>query len=79
MAQEDVDAIGLSILTGGHLAICKKLIEKLQEQGVTDKVVFVGGVIPKRDFPALEAMGIRGIFPGGTPLNESIKFIEENV
>ncbi len=77
--QEDVDGIGLSIMTGGHLQICRKLQEKLKEKGVTDKMVFVGGVIPKRDFAELEAMGIRGIFPGGTPLERTIAFIQENV
>jgi methylmalonyl-CoA mutase C-terminal domain/subunit len=77
--QEDVDGIGLSIMTGGHLQICRKLQEKLKEKGAGDKMVFVGGVIPKRDFAALEAMGIRGIFPGGTPLERTIQFIQENV
>ena len=77
--QEDVDGIGLSILTGGHLQICRKLLGKLKEKGVSDKMVFVGGVIPKRDFAALESMGIRGIFPGGTPLARTIEFIRENL
>jgi methylmalonyl-CoA mutase, C-terminal domain len=77
--QEDVDGIGLSIMTGGHLMICRKLLEKLKDKGVTDKMVFVGGVIPKQDFAALEAMGIRGIFPGGSSLAKTIEFIKENV
>lgn len=77
--QEEVDGIGLSIMTGGHLQICRKLQEKLKEKGASDKMVFVGGVIPKRDFTELEAMGIRGIFPGGTPLERTIQFIQENV
>ena len=77
--QEDVDAIGLSILTGGHLPICRKLLAKLREKGIGDRLVFVGGVIPKRDFPELEGMGIRGIFPGGTPLQQAIEFIQQSV
>lgn len=77
--QEDVDAIGLSILTGGHLPICRKLLEKLRERGAGDKRVFVGGVIPRCDVPELERMGIRGIFPGGTPLRRAIEFIQENI
>jgi methylmalonyl-CoA mutase C-terminal domain/subunit len=77
--QEDVDGIGLSIMTGGHLQICRKLLEKLKDKDAGDKMVFVGGVIPKRDFAELEAMGIRGIFPGGTPLERTIGFIRENV
>ena len=77
--QEAVDGIGLSIMTGGHLRICRKLQEKLKERGVDDKMVFVGGVIPKRDIPALEAMGISGIFPGGTPLDQTISYIREKL
>jgi methylmalonyl-CoA mutase C-terminal domain/subunit len=76
--QEDVDCIGLSIMTGGHLQICRNLQEKLKDKGAGDKMVSVGGVIPKRDIAELEAMGIRGIFPGGTPLQQTIKFIQEN-
>ncbi|MEW6486743.1 MAG: cobalamin B12-binding domain-containing protein [Thermodesulfobacteriota bacterium] len=77
--QEDADVIGLSILTGGHLAICRKLRKLLAEKGAADKLVCVGGVIPSRDFEALRALGVKGIFPGGTPLRETIEFIRENV
>lgn len=77
--QEDVDIIGLSIMTGGHLQICRKLQGILKDKGAGDIMVCVGGVIPKRDFAELEAMGIRGIFPGGTPLEQTISFIRENV
>ena len=77
--QEDVDGIGLSIMTGGHLRICRKLQEKLKEKDASDISVFVGGVIPKRDFAELESMGIRGIFPGGTPLAQTIEFLQNNL
>ncbi len=77
--QEDVDVVGLSIMTGGHLPICRKLVKLLSEQGAGDKLVCVGGVIPSRDFETLRSLGVKGIFPGGTPLEQTIGFIRENV
>lgn len=77
--QEDVDGIGLSILTGGHVPICRKLQTILQQKGAGDKLVFVGGVIPSRDFGVLRELGVKGIFPGGTPLQQTIDFIRANV
>lgn len=75
--QEDVDAIGLSIMSGAHIPLTRKLIEKLKERGITDKKIFVGGVIPSRDIPVLEEMGVHGVFPGGTPIEEVIRRIKE--
>ena len=77
--QEDVDVIGLSIMTGGHLRICRKLQEELKAKDAGDITLVVGGVIPKRDFAELESMGIRGIFPGGTPLAQTIEFLQNNL
>ncbi|MDW7710335.1 MAG: cobalamin B12-binding domain-containing protein [Deferrisomatales bacterium] len=77
--QEDVDVVGLSVMTGGHLPICRKLMGLLRDKGAADKLVCVGGVIPSRDFDALRELGVKGIFPGGTPLEETIRFIRENV
>ena len=77
--QEDVDVIGLSIMSGAHLPICQKLTQKMHEKKMEDTLVVVGGVIPKRDMPPLQKMGIRGIFPGGTPFDESIQWIKTNV
>jgi methylmalonyl-CoA mutase C-terminal domain/subunit len=77
--QEAVDAIGLSIMSGAHLPICKKLKKLMAEKGLEDKLVLVGGVIPKRDIPALKALGIDGVFPGGTPFSVPIEFIKTNV
>ena len=74
--QEDVDAIGLSILSGAHLFYCRKLIEKLKEKDADDIVVFTGGVIPERDIEKLKNIGVKGIFPGGTSLNETVKFLK---
>jgi methylmalonyl-CoA mutase C-terminal domain/subunit len=77
--QEAVDVIGLSIMSGAHLPICQKLMEKIKEQGMDDVLVVVGGVIPKQDIPKLNKLGIEGLFPGGTPFEESIRWIRENV
>ena len=77
--QEGVDVIGLSIMSGAHLPICEKLVEKMKEKKLEDVMVVLGGVIPKRDIPLLQKMGIEGIFPGGTPFDESIRWIKENV
>jgi methylmalonyl-CoA mutase, C-terminal domain len=68
--QEDVDAIGLSILSGAHLALTEKLINGLRAAGRSDEVaVFVGGTIPPRDIEPLERLGVAGVFPTGTPLS----------
>jgi len=75
--QEDVDVIGLSIMSGAHIPICKKLMGMIKEQGLENKLVAIGGVIPNRDIPILEKMGVAGIFPGGTHFDEIIKFIRE--
>jgi methylmalonyl-CoA mutase C-terminal domain/subunit len=77
--QEDVDVIGLSIMSGAHLPICEKLVKKMKEKKLDDMLVVVGGVIPKRDMPPLQKLGIQGIFPGGTPFDESVKWIEEHI
>ncbi len=77
--QEDVDVIGLSIMSGAHLPICEKLIKKLEKKKIDDILVVVGGVIPKRDIPKLQKLGIEGIFPGGTPFDESIRWIKEHI
>jgi len=77
--QEDVDVIGLSIMSGAHLPICQKLMERVRENKMDDVLVVVGGVIPKGDIPRLKELGIDGAFPGGTPFEESIRWIEEHV
>jgi methylmalonyl-CoA mutase C-terminal domain/subunit len=77
--QEDVDVIGLSIMSGAHLPICEKLVKKMEEKKIEDILLVVGGVIPKRDIPLLQQIGINGIFPGGTPFDESIQWIKEHV
>ena len=77
--QEDVDVIGLSVMSGAHLPICEKLMKEMKKKRIDDIMVVIGGVIPKRDIPHLREMGIEGIFPGGTSFDESIHWIKEHM
>jgi methylmalonyl-CoA mutase C-terminal domain/subunit len=77
--QEDVDVIGLSIMSGAHIPIAEKLVQKARAAGIGDKMVVVGGVIPGRDIPKLKELGVRGVFPGGTLFAEIVSVIKENV
>ena len=77
--QEGVDVIGLSIMSGAHLPICEKLMGEMKKKKIDDILVVIGGVIPKRDIPPLQKIGIEGIFPGGTPFGESIRWIKEHI
>jgi len=77
--QEDVDVIGLSILSGAHNYLVPRMMELLKEAGAADVLVTVGGIIPEEDVKALEAAGVRGIFGPGTPTDAIVKFIMENV
>jgi methylmalonyl-CoA mutase, C-terminal domain len=77
--QEDADVIGLSILSGAHMHICPRMMELLREKGLEDVLVVVGGIIPDVDIPRLQAAGVRGIFLPGTPMQQIIDFINQNV
>jgi methylmalonyl-CoA mutase C-terminal domain/subunit len=77
--QEDADVVGLSILSGAHMHICPRVVELLKENGLDDVLVVVGGIIPDVDVPRLQALGIRGIFVPGTPMQQIADFIRENV
>jgi methylmalonyl-CoA mutase C-terminal domain/subunit len=77
--QEDVDAIGLSILSGAHMALFPRILELLRERGAEDVVVFAGGIIPDDDIPALKAAGISEVFTPGTPLSRIVEWVRENV
>ncbi len=76
--QEDVDVIGLSIMSGAHIPICTKLAGFIREENIEDKLLLVGGVIPNRDIPVLKEIGVDGVFPGGALFEEIVSFIEEN-
>ncbi len=75
--QEAVDIIGLSIMSGAHLTICEKLLEMMTREGIESTGVVVGGVIPAHDIAKLEQMGIKGIYPGGTPFDVMVEGIRE--
>lgn len=77
--QEDVDVIGLSVLSGAHLALTRKVIEKLREQGAGDVPILVGGLIPESDKPALKELGVAEVFTAGTPISAIVSFIKSRV
>jgi methylmalonyl-CoA mutase C-terminal domain/subunit len=75
--QEDVDVIGLSILSGAHKTLFPKIIQLLKEKGLTDVLVFAGGIIPEEDVPELKKIGIKEVFGPGTPTEKIIQCILE--
>jgi len=75
--QEDVDVIGLSVMSGAHIPISQKVMDLVKEEGLDRVMVVVGGVIPAKDILVLKKIGVAGVFPGGTPFEESIRFIKE--
>ena len=77
--QEDADAIGLSILSGAHMHICPRVMELLKEKGLDDVLVVIGGIIPDVDIPKLRDMGVKAVFLPGSPMQDIINFITENV
>ena len=77
--QEDVDVIGISILSGAHLYIFPRIMELLKEKGATDILVIGGGIIPEGDMPKLKQVGIAEIFTPGTPTSKAIEFVKERL
>lgn len=77
--QEDVDAVGLSILSGAHLTLFPAVIKALKERGADDVVVFGGGIVPQDDIPVLKQAGVKEIFTPGASTQEIVKWIHENV
>ena len=77
--QEDVDCIGLSILSGAHNAILPRVMQLLDAGGIHDILVVAGGIIPNQDIPSLKSCGISEIFPPGTSTDQIIRYIRENV
>jgi methylmalonyl-CoA mutase C-terminal domain/subunit len=74
--QEDVDAIGLSMLSGAHNTLFIRVLELLKEQEADDIVVFGGGIVPAEDLPTLHAAGVRAVFAPGTPMSEIVDFLK---
>jgi methylmalonyl-CoA mutase C-terminal domain/subunit len=77
--QEDVDVVGMSILSGAHMALFPRVMDLLREYDMDDVLVVAGGIIPDEDIPALNEMGVKGIFGPGTSTDEIVRFIRENV
>ena len=75
--QEDVDGIGLSILSGAHLDLFPAIVEGLKKVGLENITIFAGGIIPKQDYKSLEELGIKGIFGPGTSLSEIVDFAKK--
>jgi methylmalonyl-CoA mutase, C-terminal domain len=74
--QEDVDVVGLSILSGAHMALCPRIMDLLRAQGMNDVLVLVGGIIPREDVAPLHEMGVGGVFGPGSSTADIIEFIQ---
>jgi methylmalonyl-CoA mutase C-terminal domain/subunit len=77
--QEDVDAVGISILSGAHNTLCPRIVELLRQNGMDDTLVLVGGIVPQEDIAELKSNGISEIFLPGTSTEDIVKFIRSNV
>ncbi len=77
--QEDVDVVGLSLLSGAHMTLFRDVTKILKEREMGDVLVVGGGIIPEEDVPGLKEAGVNGVFGPGTPLEEIVNFIKENV
>ena len=77
--QEDVDVIGLSILSGAHLEIFPTIIEGLKKKGMTSQLVIAGGIIPEEDIPSLQQIGVKGVFGPGTYTTNIADFIKKEL
>jgi methylmalonyl-CoA mutase C-terminal domain/subunit len=76
--QEDVGVIGLSILSGAHTTLFPKIMQLLKKKGLTDILVFAGGIIPKEDVPAIKKLGIKEVFGPGTSTTTLVEFVSKN-
>jgi methylmalonyl-CoA mutase C-terminal domain/subunit len=76
--QEDVDAIGLSILSGAHMTLFPRVVELAREAGIDDVIIFGGGIIPDEDIPRLKEAGVTEVFTPGARMEEIIDFIRRN-
>ncbi len=77
--QEDVDVVGLSILSGAHMALVPRIIDEMQQRGIADLPVFLGGIIPEDDIPALQDMGVIAVFGPGTNTQSIVAFIRKTL
>jgi methylmalonyl-CoA mutase C-terminal domain/subunit len=77
--QEDVDAVGVSILSGAHNTLCPRIVQLLREKGMDNVMVLVGGIVPQEDVPKLKQLGVAEIFLPGTSTEDIVKFLRDNV
>ena len=77
--QEDVDAVGISILSGAHNTLCPRIVDLLRENGMDDTLVLVGGIVPQEDIEGLKQKGVSEVFLPGTSTEDIVKFINRNV
>ncbi len=77
--QEDVDAVGISILSGAHKTLCPRIIDLLRENGMDDTLVLVGGIVPNEDIEDLKQKGVSAVFLPGTSTEDIVNYINENV
>jgi methylmalonyl-CoA mutase C-terminal domain/subunit len=77
--QEDADAIGLSVLSGAHNYLFKRVLELLEEKGASDIALFGGGIIPPEDIAGLKAMGVKELFTPGTSTQDIVRFVREHI
>jgi methylmalonyl-CoA mutase C-terminal domain/subunit len=77
--QEDVDAVGLSVLSGAHNYLFKRVLDLLKEKGADDIAVFGGGIIPQEDIRALKALGVKELFTPGTSTQDIVRFVRDNI
>ncbi|HEX6124012.1 MAG TPA: cobalamin B12-binding domain-containing protein [Pyrinomonadaceae bacterium] len=77
--QEDVDAVGISILSGAHKTLCPRIIDLLRQNGMDDTLVLVGGIVPNEDIADLKSKGVAEVFLPGTSTEDIVRFINENV
>ncbi len=77
--QEDVDAVGLSVLSGAHNYLFGRVLDLLKEKGAGDIAVFGGGIIPQEDIQALKALGVKELFTPGTSTQDIIRFVREHI
>jgi methylmalonyl-CoA mutase C-terminal domain/subunit len=77
--QEDVDAVGVSILSGAHNTLCPRIVQLLRDQGMNECLVLVGGIVPQEDLPKLKQQGVAEVFLPGTNTEDIVKFLRANV
>jgi methylmalonyl-CoA mutase C-terminal domain/subunit len=77
--QEDVDAVGISILSGAHNTLCPRIVNLLRENGMDDTLILVGGIVPQEDISVLKANGVSEIFLPGTSTEDIVTFIRDNI